>query len=462
MRVPGSGPVPCDVMMVAEGPGAEEELRGVPFVGRSGQLLDDMISHYLRPLCRDDVYVTNIVKTRCTKPGKGGKIENRSPTPEEIEADRQELLDEIAYVQPKHIFTLGAHAAEWFLGESYSDMEVSHSRVFKVQLCIHCGLRRINSDCSGLSDSACPVAGSGNDKELETTEHEWREYVVLPIYHPAAALRAKEIKARLHYDFEVAEKLLKGKDVPTVPVDQYPNPFYMDVTDPETCMLLMEELLKAPMVAIDTEGWRDRPWSIQWSVKPGEGYIVRVQQGKCLSIVADAFRRYQGTIVAHPILHEFDILAELDIDLTRKKIIDTTILTYLLRLEPQGLKPLARRWAGMEMQSYEEVTGKASERIGRDWLQQTFESVCTDPKLEKQAKLILAMLEKDTPIRKRWKECRAREVLEEELQVIGPMPLATLDDIPLEKAVKYSCRDADATLRIVDPLMRMVRANGVS
>jgi len=412
-------------MFIGEGPGAEEEAHGIPFVGRSGDLLDSLIADYLMPLGRSDVYVTNIVKTRCTKVGKTGKVENRPPTKAEIDADRQELLDELAYVQPKVVVTLGAHAAEWFLGDV--DMEVSHGRAYRT-----------------------PYAEA-----------------LLCMYHPAAALRAREMKARLRYDFEMLKLLLRGGDVPMVPVDEHPNPHYVDIINPTVCKSLTKVLRAEPFpryLAIDTEGWRGRPWSIQWSVQPGEGYMVRVQHRECMKVLAQAIEQYGGTIVAHPILHEYDILADMGIDITAKRVVDTTILSYLLRLEPQGLKPLARRWAGMEMESYEDVTGEASERIGRAWLTDVLADVCTssDKQIEQSAKLISRMLDKDTPIRKRWKECRAREVLEEELEIVGPMLVATLDDIPLEKAVYYGCRDADATLRIVEPLLRMVRANGVS
>lgn len=96
----------AELCFIGEGPGADEDARGVPFVGRAGQLLDRMIAAMGFSL--DEVYVCNIVK--CRPP------ENRKPLPEEMAACSPYLAEQLALVSPKVIVALGATATEGLLG----------------------------------------------------------------------------------------------------------------------------------------------------------------------------------------------------------------------------------------------------------------------------------------------------------------------------------------------------------
>ncbi|MCZ6728279.1 MAG: uracil-DNA glycosylase [SAR324 cluster bacterium] len=93
----GAGHERSAIMFIGEGPGAEEDQQGLPFVGRAGALLTGMIQAL--GLTRDDVYITNVVK--CRPPG------NRNPQPEEIAACRPILQQQIELLDPKLIVTLG-------------------------------------------------------------------------------------------------------------------------------------------------------------------------------------------------------------------------------------------------------------------------------------------------------------------------------------------------------------------
>ena len=109
--VPGSGPVPCDLMLIGEAPGKNEDEQGLPFVGRSGALLDQLLADI--KLTRDDVYITNVVK--CRPP------ENRDPTPTEVATCGDFLSRQIELVNPRVIVTLGKFAmARWFSGMTIS------------------------------------------------------------------------------------------------------------------------------------------------------------------------------------------------------------------------------------------------------------------------------------------------------------------------------------------------------
>ena len=151
-----------ELMFVGEGPGAEEDAQGEPFVGKAGQLLDRMIK--AMGLDRDQVYICNIVK--CRPP------DNRTPEPEEMAACMPYLHEQIALVQPKVIVALGATAAKGLLGISE-------------------GITRLRG--------------------------KWRLYrasiPVMPTFHPAYLLRKEEAKRDVWNDLKAVMKQL-GRPVP--------------------------------------------------------------------------------------------------------------------------------------------------------------------------------------------------------------------------------------------------------
>ena len=106
-KVPGQGDRGAPLMLIGEGPGAEEDRQGLAFVGAAGQLLTRMLSAIELP--RERVYICNTVK--CRPPG------NRTPTPEERAACLIHLRMQTALIRPKVILLLGASAAKTVLGE---------------------------------------------------------------------------------------------------------------------------------------------------------------------------------------------------------------------------------------------------------------------------------------------------------------------------------------------------------
>ena len=147
--VPGTGPAPADVMCIGEAPGAREDEVGQPFVGPAGRLLDELL--VAAGLSRERVYIANVVK--CRPPG------NRDPQPEEIAACRAFLDRQIALVDPKVIVTLGRFSmAAWFPGES---------------------IGRIHGRARGVDGR-----------------------LVVPMYHPAAALHRGDLRPVLLADFQ--------------------------------------------------------------------------------------------------------------------------------------------------------------------------------------------------------------------------------------------------------------------
>ena len=105
----GVGNASADIMFIGEGPGEQEDLQGVPFVGRAGKLLDDMLS--MIDLDRSKVYIANIVKCRPPK--------NRDPLPEEKDACWPWLREQTEIVDPKIIICLGRISATALISEDF-------------------------------------------------------------------------------------------------------------------------------------------------------------------------------------------------------------------------------------------------------------------------------------------------------------------------------------------------------
>ncbi len=161
----GEGNINCDVMFIGEGPGYNEDKLKRPFVGRAGQLLDDLIKGI--GWKREDVYITNIIKRR--------PPENRDPLPHEIEAYKPYLTKQIEIMNPRVIVTLGRFSMNYFLPDAKITRD--HGRVLTI------GGR-----------------------------------IIFPLYHPAAALRSPvEMMGVLKEDFKKLPKILKGELAPEVP-----------------------------------------------------------------------------------------------------------------------------------------------------------------------------------------------------------------------------------------------------
>jgi len=154
----GEGNADCEVMFIGEAPGFHEDRLKRPFVGRGGQLLDEMIKSI--GWRREDVYITNIVKRR--------PPENRDPLPGEIELYKPYLARQLEIISPKVIVALGRFAMNYFLPDAKITRD--HGRVFKI------GGR-----------------------------------LVFPVYHPAAALRSPQMMEELKEDFKKLPRVASGE-----------------------------------------------------------------------------------------------------------------------------------------------------------------------------------------------------------------------------------------------------------
>ncbi len=158
----GAGDANAELMFVGEAPGADEDRQGLPFVGRAGQLLNEMLEGI--GLAREDVFIANVLKSR--PPG------NRDPQPMEIEACRPYLFEQVRLIEPKVVCTLGNFATKLLSGNP--------AGITKVR-----GTPQVH-ELGGLS------------------------VFLLPLFHPAAALRTPAVKETLREDFALLPGLMSG------------------------------------------------------------------------------------------------------------------------------------------------------------------------------------------------------------------------------------------------------------
>ena len=169
LAVPGEGPGDAQIMFIGEGPGFHENEQGRPFVGAAGNFLEDLLGKI--GLKREEVFIGNVVK--CRPPG------NRDPEAEEIEACSEYLQRQIAAINPAVIVTLGRFSmARYFPNQKISQ--------------IH-----------------------GKPKEIDGQ-------LIVPFYHPAAALHQPSLRSVVEEDFKRLPELIEERAAVTKP-DEPPD-----------------------------------------------------------------------------------------------------------------------------------------------------------------------------------------------------------------------------------------------
>lgn len=155
--VPGEGPSDAEIMFIGEGPGFHENMQGRPFVGAAGDLLVELLDSI--SMKREQVFITNVVK--CRPPG------NRDPLPEELEACNPYLEKQLQIINPKVIVTLGRYSMARFIPQS--KISAVHGQPVKV-----------------------------------------RGMLIVPFFHPAAALHRPSLRSAVEMDFAKLPDLIKN------------------------------------------------------------------------------------------------------------------------------------------------------------------------------------------------------------------------------------------------------------
>ena len=156
----GAGDEHAQLMFVGEAPGRDEDIKGVPFVGRAGQLLTKIIESI--DLSRESVYIANVIK--CRPP------QNRNPEPDEVETCEPFLFSQIDAIQPRVIVALGAFAVRTL-----------------------------------LRDDKTPIS------KLRGRQYSYRGTTLIPTFHPAYLLRSPDKKKYVWEDMKQVRAILRGE-----------------------------------------------------------------------------------------------------------------------------------------------------------------------------------------------------------------------------------------------------------
>ena len=169
--VVGKGNLNADILFVGEAPGKNEDEQGLPFVGKAGKNLDELLSKV--GLSLNNVYITNILK--CRPP------ENRAPLPEEIMAHTPWLLEQIKTIKPKIVCSLGNYATKFFL--SGCDVETMNEQE---------GITKVHGKARDIN------IGGVNMR-------------LIPLFHPAAIIYNRSLLSLWEKDMELVKKEIQFK-----------------------------------------------------------------------------------------------------------------------------------------------------------------------------------------------------------------------------------------------------------
>jgi uracil-DNA glycosylase family 4 len=433
----GEGPVPAKIMLIGERPGVNEARVGRPFVGPAGELLDTLLA--AANLDRKQIYITNLVKTFA---------DYDKPTSAEIEEWGQvgygsipSLMEEISQVNPDIIGCLGTFATEFILHRDRAEMARTH------------GVPVFIPDLSGR--------------------------IVVPMFHPAAALHSPETMNQVLDDFLRLGQLSDGEL--SVRGDLYQGKEHYDLLHgiadlPDQC---------PDGLAVDTEFTPSKVLSAQISFQPGTGLQIDAKDGSAVKILRRWLETTRPRLIVHNYMADAAKLRELGIDITEYEYLDTMVMAYQLCIEPQGLKALGYRHCGMEMEDYDDLVREHSHTKaldylllvnGREWpapepsivLDKGLPKVYKPQAINKligRALLDMASDKRDkdgnpVDLRDRWHKW-ADEVKGPVIAAMGDMPVATLEDVDPARAQKYGIRDADATLRLAPVLEKKIADMGL-
>lgn len=426
-------------MLIAEGPGRNEDRVGRPFVGLAGQEQDETYFR-LAGLERDDFFLTNCVQCRCERNGvdikPGDQLAQTCGT--------NHLPEEIWAVQPEVVVLAGA--------------------------------------------TACSLAGR-IDLELEhgfprRGEIFGYECTIVPMYHPAAGMHETRYMTPLLEDWDRLGLWLKGKWQPPAPVSKIKQ--YKLITSSKQFDNI--EFGKYDYMPVDTESDEGRPYSLQFSPRPGFGYMI-LAENKSLIEDFDACMVFENNAqyVLHNATYDLDELDKMGVYV--KSFRDTMQELYHLGNLPQGLKAAVYRIFGYRMTSYDEVVTPHSKHKLEGWLAEAL-AVASDvlsstelhpigpdcPTCGKKHRLDVSKRkphESEATLRRimgkmieegseydAWQapkyekgEYKARLIgrswLEELEQAVGArMPRKSIVHAPMDRQIQYAVGDADFTGRL--------------
>lgn len=166
----GDGNYDCKIMLIGEAPGKDEVLKGKPFVGTAGKNLSEFLE--VISMNREDIFISNAIKFRlCKVNPDSGRVSNRPATKQEIEQNREYLLEEIEIINPEYIVTLGNVPLRTVYGNFNVTIGNMHG-------------------------------------ELDSFKAHEKEYKVFPLYHPASIIYNNKLKEVYYKDLAKLKQVI--------------------------------------------------------------------------------------------------------------------------------------------------------------------------------------------------------------------------------------------------------------
>lgn len=327
------------------------------------------------------------------------------------------------------------------------------------------------------------------------------EITVFSLYHPAAGLHQADRYSKFIYNGFKRLGLFLNRCL-----DRSKDLSSHDSTD--YSLDLNYDHPPAYLYAVDTEGYPSKPWGLSYSWHAGCAHVIKADN----LLQALRWSKIPKKFIFHNALWDLKVLRGMGINIPYDKLDDSMLMSHLLCLEPKKLKALAYRECGMEMEDYKEVIKEADDRISRLWLERVYkDNVCPGcggngeltrawkrnpnkftkekcgdcagdgtklPKPETQlifnsdftsklytpestGRRLRAFLSSSGNYRSKWYGLTS-DVRSSIESTFGKFPEVTLDDVePRERAINYSARDADATLRVYHRLHPRIKEMGL-
>jgi hypothetical protein len=303
-------------------------------------------------------------------------------------------------------------------------------------------------------DHGYPIWVEDSDEGSREFLGGWEGWVV-PMYHPAAGLHDTGMMIPLLDDFERLGKWLRGKWWPPKPDEGLVLDYkVVEEKDEITEDLILPDTPYEYLPA-DTENDSNRPWSLQYSIRPGHGRLIRANRKDLIGHFRECIEGWQG-LELHHAAHDLEVLESMGI--RGVGFSDTMQAAYQIGNLPQGLKALAWRLLGVRMRSWEDVVLPHSRFRMIDWLITEWnESMDKRERVEIQLKTKLKIsyrvLKEEKDLKRILSHSHKPDYdLWEKVNEAGlakeGMPRVSIANVPAEEAMFYACQDADLTGRL--------------
>lgn len=427
--LPPSGPETSRNLFIFEAPGKDEQQKGRILVGKTGQELDQQYLP-LAGLRRREVLCANAIS--CMPDTNKGKLDPKNK-------GHQALLTSCASTNLYPLIERGKFKALIPNGRFAADATIAAA-----DLDIHHGM---------------PL------------ESFWG-IPAFPMYHPALGIHEPKKMSYIRADWTRLGLWLRGKL--RQPVDPYKGiEDYRELTEEAELGWLDPTMT----LGADTESLKTRePYCVTLSQVPGSGFLIRASRKDLLKRLGAMAVRWEAPVAFHNLPYDWPIVQGLGLHFPHRRLVDTMSLAFHLGNLPQGLKALVYRELAMTMQDFKDVVRPFSTAkvLAYYRLAQSYEWPKPEPKLEVDSKTGLWKLKNPQGMNTKFKRFFTDFSKNEDKDVfdmwgnwkeehanieavIGSWPGMCISHVPFARMLYYACRDADATVRLLQRLRAIQR-----